>query len=85
LNPPAAKFCFDCGTPFAKKASVTPPPPSIEIAEDLAAETFDDATVESAPLDTPEPVPTPEPAAAEEAPAAAEPVKIETAPVPLPE
>ena len=33
LNPPAAKFCFDCGTPFAKKApappveSAPPPPP----------------------------------------------------------
>jgi len=86
LNPPAAKFCFDCGTPFAKKvASVTPPPPSIEIAEDLVAETFDGATVESAPVDTPEPVPTPEPAAAEEVVVAVEPVKIETAPVPLPE
>ena len=25
-NPPAAKFCFDCGTPFAKKAPATKPP-----------------------------------------------------------
>ncbi|MGZ6142687.1 MAG: double zinc ribbon domain-containing protein [Myxococcales bacterium] len=26
-NPPAAKFCFDCGTPFAKKAAAPPPEP----------------------------------------------------------
>jgi len=25
-NPPAAKFCFDCGTPFAKKAEPAPAP-----------------------------------------------------------
>ncbi len=25
-NPPAARFCFDCGTPFAKKAPETKPP-----------------------------------------------------------
>ncbi len=29
LNPPAAKFCFDCGTPFAKK-SAAPPPKGVE-------------------------------------------------------
>jgi ribosomal protein L40E len=86
LNPPAARFCFDCGTAFAKKAApATPPPPSIEIAEDLGAVTFDDATAESAPVDTPEPVPTPEPAAAAEPEPAAEPVQLETGPVPLPE
>jgi hypothetical protein len=55
-NPPAAKFCFDCGTPFAKKASA-PPPPSIEIAADLGAETFEDATMQSAPVPAEEPVP----------------------------
>jgi len=77
LNPPAAKFCFDCGSPFAKKAAaVTPPPPSIEIAEDLGAVTFEDATMESPPVETPQPEPES---------AAAEPVKVETAPVPLPE
>lgn len=27
-NPPAAKFCFDCGTPFAKKAAPPPPEPA---------------------------------------------------------
>ena len=56
-NPPAAKFCFDCGTPFAKKASSAPPPPSIEIAADLGAETFEDATMQSAPVPAEEPVP----------------------------
>jgi ribosomal protein L40E len=47
VNPPAAKFCFDCGTPFAKKAPVveaapepvrpaaTEPPPSIHVDEEL--------------------------------------------------
>jgi ribosomal protein L40E len=55
-NPPAAKFCFDCGTPFTKKSS-TPPPPSIEIAADLGAETFEDATMQSAPVPAEEPVP----------------------------
>ena len=56
-NPPAAKFCFDCGTPFAKKASSAPPPPSIEIAADLGAETFEDATMQTAPVPAEEPVP----------------------------
>src|SRR5437762_1794172 len=56
-NPPAAKFCFDCGTPFAKKASSVPPPPSIEIAADLGAETFEDSTMQSAPVPAEEPVP----------------------------
>jgi len=55
-NPRAAKFCFDCGTPFAKKPSA-PPPPSIEIAADLGAETFEDATMQSAPVPMDEPVP----------------------------
>ncbi|HEX4385885.1 MAG TPA: FHA domain-containing protein, partial [Myxococcales bacterium] len=27
LNPPTAKFCFDCGTPFAKKAPAPSPSP----------------------------------------------------------
>ena len=27
-NPPAAKFCFDCGTPFAKKVESRPPEPA---------------------------------------------------------
>ena len=47
INPPAAKFCFDCGTPFARKAPVveaapepvkpaaTEPPPSIHVDEEL--------------------------------------------------
>lgn len=40
-NPPAAKFCFDCGTPFAKK-SASPPPasapsPSIEVDTTMVA------------------------------------------------
>jgi len=49
LNPPAAKFCFDCGTPFAKKAPA-PPPPSIHVDAELAAETYEDATMESPPV-----------------------------------
>jgi ribosomal protein L40E len=55
-NPPAAKFCFDCGTPFAKKPSA-PPPPSIEVAAELAVESFEDATMQSAPVPAEEPVP----------------------------
>jgi hypothetical protein len=38
-NPPAAKFCFDCGTPFARKAPATAPaaqpPPAAVVAEPL--------------------------------------------------
>jgi ribosomal protein L40E len=50
-NPPTAKFCFDCGTPFAKRApapiaeaapppepvkpAATEPPPSIHVDEEL--------------------------------------------------
>ena len=56
LNPPAAKFCFDCGTPFAKKISA-PPPPSIEVAAELPAETYEDATMESSAVAAEEPVP----------------------------
>ncbi len=50
LNPPAAKFCFDCGTPFAKKAPTPQPPPSIHVDAELAAETYEDATMESPPV-----------------------------------
>lgn len=58
LNPPAAKFCFDCGTPFAKKVAPTSqPPPSIEVAAELAAETYEDATMESAAVALDEAVP----------------------------
>ncbi|TMA11951.1 MAG: zinc-ribbon domain-containing protein [Deltaproteobacteria bacterium] len=56
LNPPAAKFCFECGTPFARKAA-GPRPPSIEVAAELPAETFEDATMESSPVALDEPVP----------------------------
>lgn len=54
LNPPAAKFCFDCGTPFARKGPAAEPAKapqsvrvssSIQIADDLAG-----PTAESAPL-----------------------------------
>ncbi|MBZ5547151.1 MAG: zinc ribbon domain-containing protein [Acidobacteriia bacterium] len=55
LNPPAAKFCFDCGTPFPKKAAAAvQPPPSIQVDEALGAE-YEDATTESAPIDVPPP------------------------------
>jgi len=57
LNPPAAKFCFDCGTPFARKAAPTQPPPSIHVDAELAAETYEDATMESPPVAADEPVP----------------------------
>src|SRR5438270_4681640 len=56
MNPPAAKFCFDCGTPFFKRPAPNPePPPSIQVdaslQEDIAvAEEAVDATAESAPL-----------------------------------
>ncbi len=64
MNPSAAKFCFDCGTPFLKKPAPNPePPPSIQVdaslqeevalAEDVAV----DATAESAPVAFDEPVP----------------------------
>jgi len=49
LNPPAAKFCFDCGTPFVKKATPAPPP-SIQVDTALGAEVFEDATMESSPV-----------------------------------
>jgi len=51
LNPPAAKFCFDCGTPFPRKAAVAEAPPSIEIDAALQAE-VEDATTESAPVES---------------------------------
>src|SRR2546430_8096910 len=58
LNPPAAKFCFECGTPFARKAApAAPRPPSIEVAAELPAETFEDATMESSPVAIAEAVP----------------------------
>jgi ribosomal protein L40E/pSer/pThr/pTyr-binding forkhead associated (FHA) protein len=50
LNPPAAKFCFDCGTPFAKKAAPAPAPPSIQVDAALGAEVYEDATMESPPV-----------------------------------
>jgi ribosomal protein L40E len=37
VNPPAAKFCFDCGTPFAKKAPA--PLPELAAAPSLAVVT----------------------------------------------
>jgi pSer/pThr/pTyr-binding forkhead associated (FHA) protein len=49
LNPPAAKFCFDCGTPFPKKAAAPKAPPSIQVDAALGAE-VEDATMESAPV-----------------------------------
>src|SRR5438132_466917 len=58
LNPPAAKFCFECGTPFARKAApAARRPPSIEVAAELPAETFEDATMESSPVAIDEAVP----------------------------
>jgi ribosomal protein L40E/pSer/pThr/pTyr-binding forkhead associated (FHA) protein len=58
LNPPAAKFCFECGTAFARKAAPAGPrPPSIEVAAELPAETIEDATMESSPVAIDEPVP----------------------------
>src|SRR2546427_2207138 len=58
LNPPAAKFCFECGTPFARKAApAARRPPSIEVAAELPAETFEDATMESSPVAIAEAVP----------------------------
>jgi ribosomal protein L40E len=58
LNPPAAKFCFECGTPFARKpAPAAPLRPSIEVAAELPAETFEDATMESPPVPVDEAVP----------------------------
>ncbi len=47
-NPPAAKFCFDCGTPFiAKKKPSSEPPPTIQVAADLIDE---ESTSEAAPV-----------------------------------
>ena len=65
LNPPAAKFCFDCGTPFAKKAAPAPAPPSIQVDAALGAEVYEDATMESPPLAAPEPLANDLPVAAE--------------------
>jgi len=65
LNPPAAKFCFDCGTPFAKKAAPAPAPPSIQVDAALGAEVYEDATMESPPLAAPEPLADDLPVAAE--------------------
>src|SRR5581483_4329555 len=65
LNPPAAKFCFDCGTPFAKKAAPAPAPPSIQVDAALGAEVYEDATMESPPLAAPEPLAGDLPVAAE--------------------
>jgi hypothetical protein len=55
-NPPAAKFCFDCGTPFAKRSATPLPPPSIQVDAELAAETYEDATMESSPVAAEAPV-----------------------------
>jgi hypothetical protein len=58
LNPPAAKFCFDCGNPFPRKAAAaSQAPPSIQVDAELAAETYEDATMESPPVALEEPVP----------------------------
>ncbi|HXL40268.1 MAG TPA: zinc ribbon domain-containing protein [Myxococcales bacterium] len=58
LNPPAAKFCFDCGNPFPRKAAaVSQAPPSIQVDAELAAETYEDATMESTPVALEEPIP----------------------------
>jgi pSer/pThr/pTyr-binding forkhead associated (FHA) protein/ribosomal protein L40E len=55
LNPPAAKFCFDCGTPFAKKAAAPAAPPSIQVDAALGAEVYEDATMESSRVSAGEP------------------------------
>lgn len=59
LNPPAAKFCFDCGTPFVKKAPAVAAPPSIQVDAALGAEVFEDATMESSRVAAGEPEPAP--------------------------
>jgi ribosomal protein L40E len=90
LNPPAAKFCFDCGTPFVKKTSA-PPPPSIEVAAELPAETFEDPTMESSAVAAEaawaaaEPAAAQEEVAAPEAWAAEEAVPAESVAEPIPE
>ncbi|MGZ3481927.1 MAG: FHA domain-containing protein, partial [Myxococcaceae bacterium] len=63
LNPPAAKFCFDCGTPFAKKpAPAVAAPPSIQVNAALGAEVYEDATMESPPVSAGEAADLPVPA-----------------------
>jgi pSer/pThr/pTyr-binding forkhead associated (FHA) protein len=75
LNPPAAKFCFDCGSPFAKKAApAVPAPPSIQVDAELGALVYEDATMESPPV-----------APAEAAKADDEPVPAESVAEPIPE
>jgi pSer/pThr/pTyr-binding forkhead associated (FHA) protein len=78
LNPPAAKFCFDCGTPFPKKAA-PPAPPSIQVDTALGVEVYEDATMESSPILAAE-----EPAA-EAAPAEEEAIPAESVAEPIPE
>lgn len=65
-NPPAAKFCFDCGTPFAKKSASAPPSnapsPSIEVDTTMVAEAatgVEDglSTMASAPVSLDDPLP----------------------------
>jgi pSer/pThr/pTyr-binding forkhead associated (FHA) protein len=78
LNPPAAKFCFDCGTPFPKKAA-PPAPPSIQVDTALGVEVYEDATMESSPvLAAAEP-------AAEAAPAEEEAIPAGSVAEPIPE
>jgi ribosomal protein L40E len=91
-NPPAAKFCFDCGTPFAKKETRRPPPrieplrppepeppPSIQISAELID---DQSTSETSPVPLEEPVEEAPPAEEEAVDAAsvAEPIEEETPP-----
>jgi hypothetical protein len=73
VNPPAAKFCFECGTPFAKKAPAaepprppepaakTEPPPSIHVDAELAQEL---AEADEAPAEDDFEIETPEDAEA---------------------
>jgi pSer/pThr/pTyr-binding forkhead associated (FHA) protein/ribosomal protein L40E len=76
LNPPAAKFCFDCGTPFAKKpAPAVAAPPSIQVDAALGAEVYEDATMESSRVSARE----------AEAPADDAPVPAESVAEPIPE
>lgn len=76
MNPPAAKFCFDCGTPFAKKPAPPPEPPptpkvepvkrpSIEISPSIQIDADlaeAESTAESAPVSLDEPLPEEQPA-----------------------
>jgi ribosomal protein L40E len=73
MNPPAARFCFDCGTPFAKKSAA--PPPKAAEAPAKAVEPPPKA-VEAPPKAVAPPSTAPAPRAVEPTPSAAEPEKI---------